>query len=147
VNGNGPSSLVVVAAAVIERDGRFLVSRRLDGTHLAGLWEFPGGKCEPGETHDACLRRELREELGVDAVIHEQIVQTDFAYVEKAVRLHFRRCDIVGDPQARLGQELRWVTRKELQLLELPDGDRELVALLVTATGAASLEHEPPFPD
>ena len=61
-----PAALVVTAA-VIERDGAFLLTRRLDGTHLEGQWEFPGGKCEPGETLEQCLARELREELGVDA--------------------------------------------------------------------------------
>ena len=65
----GSSSAVVVIAAVIERDGHLLVARRLEGTHLAGLWEFPGGKCEPGEAHDACLARELTEELGVDSTL------------------------------------------------------------------------------
>ena len=77
-------------AAVIERDGRFLVTRRLEGTHLAGLWEFPGGKCEPGETHEACLARELMEELGVVATIGDEILVTEHAYPERTVRLHFR---------------------------------------------------------
>src|SRR5689334_20140614 len=109
---------VIVAAAVIERDGRFLVSRRLKGTHLAGLWEFPGGKCDPDESHADCLRRELAEELGVAAVVHEEIVATEHAYPERTVRLHFHRCEISGEPRPVLGQELRWVTRPELRCLE-----------------------------
>ena len=64
---DGPT--IVVLAAVIERDGRLLVTRRLEGTHLSGYWEFPGGKCEPGEAHESCLEREILEELDVIAEV------------------------------------------------------------------------------
>jgi 8-oxo-dGTP diphosphatase len=121
---------LVVVAAVIERDGRFLLSRRLGGTHLAGLWEFPGGKCEPAESHEACLSRELAEELGVEARVGSEILAIDHAYPERIVRLHFRRCAIKGEPRPQLGQELRWVARTELTTLELPAADRALVELL-----------------
>src|SRR5205085_1728945 len=84
--------LIVVAAAVIERDGRFLMARRLKGTHLEGLWEFPGGKCQPAETIPACLERELREELGVESHIGSEIVVTEHVYAERTVRLHFHAC-------------------------------------------------------
>ena len=100
---SGSTSAVVVIAAVIERDGYLLVSRRLMGTHLAGLWEFPGGKCEPGETHDACLARELTEELGVDSTIGDEVLVTEHAYPERRVRLHFRHATIAGEPQAAAG--------------------------------------------
>jgi len=133
----GSAGPTVVVAAVIERNGRFLLSRRLQGTHLAGLWEFPGGKCELHETHEHCLTRELQEELGVDAIVREQIVQTEHAYPEKTVRLHFRRCDILGEPRAMMGQDLRWVTREELSLLKLPEADQELVDLLVNGSANA----------
>jgi 8-oxo-dGTP diphosphatase len=123
---------IVVVAAVIERDGRFLLGRRLTGTHLAGFWEFPGGKCDPGETHESCLRRELREELGVESAVGAEIVVTEHAYPDRTVRLHFRRCRIEGDPRNLLGQDLRWVTRAELTTIELPEADRALVELLVS---------------
>src|SRR5687767_573144 len=103
--------IVVVLAAVIERHGRLLVTRRLRDTHLAGLWEFPGGKCDPTESHEACLSRELAEELGVGARIRDEILVTEHAYPERTVRLHFRRCEIDRDPQPLLGQEMRWVSR------------------------------------
>jgi 8-oxo-dGTP diphosphatase len=122
--------VIVVVAAVIEREGRFLLSRRLEGTHLAGLWEFPGGKCEPVESHEACLSRELAEELGVDATIGDEIIASDHAYPERTVRLHFRRCAIAGEPRPLLGQELRWVARDELTTVELPPADRVLVEVL-----------------
>lgn len=125
---------IVVVAAVIEQDGRFLVTRRLKGTHLPGLWEFPGGKCEPGESHEAGLRRELDEELGVTADVLEEIVTTEHAYPDRTVRLHFLRCHLTGTPLARLGQEMRWVTREELRTLELPEADRALVDALTRTT-------------
>ena len=123
-------TIVVVAAAVIEREGRFLLARRLKGTHLEGLWEFPGGKCEPGETIVACLERELREELGVASQIGAEIVVSEHVYPERTVRLHFHACAITGDPQPLLGQELRWVNRVELRGLDLPPADGELVGKL-----------------
>jgi 8-oxo-dGTP diphosphatase len=122
---------IVVLAAVVEEDGRFLVTRRLDHTHLAGLWEFPGGKCDALETHDACLRRELMEELGVDATVGDEIIVTEHAYPERTVRLHFRRCAIIGAPEPRLGQQIRWVTPAELRALEFPEADRELIGILL----------------
>jgi len=121
---------IVVVAGIIERDGNYLLSRRLDGTHLAGLWEFPGGKCEPDETHEACLARELQEELGVSSTIGAEVIVTEHAYPDRTVRLHFRRCDIAAEPRPMIGQELRWVTPGELRSLALPDADRAVVALL-----------------
>ena len=121
---------VVVTAAVIERDGRLLVTRRLKGTHLEGFWEFPGGKCEPGESLEACLRRELQEELAVDAIIGGELLSTAHTYPERKVELHFFSAAITGDPVARIGQQMQWVPREELATLKLPPADDELVALL-----------------
>ena len=123
---------IVVLAGVIERDGRFLVTRRLKHTHLADYWEFPGGKCEPDETHEACLAREFREELGVRVDVGEEILSTEHAYPEQTVRLHFRWCRLDGDPQPMLGQAIRWVTRAELASLPFPDADRELIDVLTS---------------
>ena len=121
---------IVVLAGVIERAGAFLLTRRLRGTHLAGTWEFPGGKCEPGETHDACLARELAEELGLDATIGEEIFVVTHTYEELTVELHFRRCTAAGEPRPVLGQQMRWVQRAELHALEFPEADRELIEQL-----------------
>jgi 8-oxo-dGTP diphosphatase len=121
---------IVVLAAVIERDDRFLMTRRLKDTHLAGKWEFPGGKCEPGETHQACLARELLEELGTRAEIGDEIFAVEHAYPERTVRLHFRRTILLDAPSPQLGQEMCWVPREDLRLLELPEADRGLVELL-----------------
>ena len=120
----------VVTAAVIEQDGRLLVTRRQKGTHLEGCWEFPGGKCEAGETHEACLARELREELAVSATVGVEILTTTHAYPDRRVELHFFRCRLLGTPAPQMGQDMRWVTREELGALSFPPADAELVQWL-----------------
>ena len=130
------AAAIVVLAAIIERDGRFLLTRRLKGTHLADLWEFPGGKCEPGETHDACLRRELLEELGVGSKIGEEILVTEHSYPERTVRLHFRRCQLQDEPRPLLGQAMRWASRDELTSIDFPAADRELIELLTSSSSS-----------
>ena len=121
---------LVVTAAIVERDGRFLVTRRQKGTHLEGCWEFPGGKCEKGESLADCLARELREELGVGARVGEEVLATTHAYEDRVVELHFIRCQLAGEPVPQLGQEMRWVSREELRELELPPADAALVEIL-----------------
>jgi 8-oxo-dGTP diphosphatase len=121
---------VVVAAAVVERDGCFLVTRRLAGTHLAGTWEFPGGKCDDGEPLDGCLWRELREELGVRSTVGEEIFTVAHDYPDRRIELHFFRCVLLGDPDPQLGQEMQWVPRARLAELEFPPADDALIQLL-----------------
>jgi 8-oxo-dGTP diphosphatase len=123
---------VTVVAAVIESDDAFLLTRRLQGTHLEGLWEFPGGKVDPGESHDAALRREVREELGVPCDVGALVQAVSYAYPGKVVHLHFYRCRIEGTPQPMLGQQMQWVPRAGLAQLTFPDADRALIAQLVS---------------
>jgi 8-oxo-dGTP diphosphatase len=124
---------VVVTAAVVQRDGRFLLTRRLRGSHLEGCWEFPGGKCEPGESFEACLAREMEEELGTGVRVGQEIFTIEHAYPERVVELHFFECEITGEPTALLGQEMQWVRREELHALEFPPADAELLELLIRA--------------
>jgi 8-oxo-dGTP diphosphatase len=126
-----PTPLVVVSAAVIEREGLFLVTRRPRGAHLEGYWEFPGGKCEPGETHALCLEREIREELDAAISVGAEMFSIAHPYPDRIVELHFLRCELRGDPRPTLGQEMRWVPRDELALLRFPPADRELIELLL----------------
>jgi 8-oxo-dGTP diphosphatase len=133
-----PSVRLVVTAAVIEQDGRFLVTRRLRGVHLEGCWEFPGGKCGAGEDHRRCLEREMAEELDVEVEVLDEVLAVDHAYPERHVELHFFRCRLKGPPAPRLGQEMRWVARAELAGLEFPPADRELIELLTNRRTAAS---------
>lgn len=121
---------ITVVAAVVERDGRYLLTRRLPDTHLAGLWEFPGGKVHDGESHDAALRREMREELGVDAGVGPKVFEVAHDYGDRRVHLYFYACTLVGLPQAQLGQEMAWVAREELRGLEFPEADRGLIDAL-----------------
>jgi 8-oxo-dGTP diphosphatase len=123
--------VIEVTAAVIRRGGRYLVTRRGAGRHLAGLWEFPGGKRIPGESVEACLRRELHEELGVAPTAIEWIESVPWAYADRCVVLHFFRCTITGqEVEAREGQPIRWVTPRQLGGLPMPPADAELVARL-----------------
>ena len=122
---------LIVSAAIIERDGCFLVTKRQKGVHLEGYWEFPGGKCDPGETVAACLARELREELDVDAHVGREVYETSHAYPERTVQLHFLECELLGEPRPMVGQEMRWVAREELSHLTFPPADAELIELLI----------------
>jgi 8-oxo-dGTP diphosphatase len=139
---------IVVAAAVIEdfndiedtgangdiRDSghrsRLLVTRRQHGVHLEGYWEFPGGKCHPGEPLERCLARELREELAVEVTVGTKILATTHAYPDLCVELHFFWCRLLGTPVPQIGQEMRWVTRGELGGLRFPPADTELIQWL-----------------
>ena len=121
---------LVVAAAVIERDGAFLIARRPAGVHLAGLWEFPGGKCDAGETLRECLSREILEELGCGVVVGQEIYSRSHDYPERTVQLHFFECRLEGEPAARIGQELRWVPRAALSSLAFPPADHQLIERL-----------------
>lgn len=123
--------MIVVVAAVIERDGSFLVTRRLDGTHLAGLWEFPGGKITDGESHRAGLAREIREELATDIDIGELMLETQHEYADRSISLYFYQCALRGTPRPLLGQQMKWVPRAELRALDFPPADEELIRRLM----------------
>ncbi len=122
---------IEVVAAVIEVDGRFLVTRRQAGVHLEGYWEFPGGKVHDGETRAEALARELREELDVHATVSRLMLSTTHAYPEKTVVVHFYECGVAGTPRPMQGQEMRWVSRAELPSLEFPAADRALIQRLI----------------
>jgi 8-oxo-dGTP diphosphatase len=126
---------LVVCAAVIERNGRFLITRRQQGVHLAGFWEFPGGKCDAGETLAGCLARELREELAVESLVGREIFSTTHAYADRSVELHFLQCEIVGEPSPQVGQDMQWVGRTELKQLSFPPADIELIRRLTREEG------------
>lgn len=122
--------MTVVVAAVVEDDGRFLVTRRPQGVHLAGLWEFPGGKIDAGETHAAALAREMREELDTEIEIGGLLLHVTHTYDDRTVALYFYRCALRGTPRPRLGQDMRWVPRDELATLGFPAADEALIRLL-----------------
>jgi 8-oxo-dGTP diphosphatase len=127
---------VIVVAAVIEANERFLVTRRQAGVHLAGMWEFPGGKIDLDEPHASALRRELKEELDVEADVGERVYHTVHGYDDRTVELHFYRCALKGEPRPLLGQQMRWVPRAELRSLGFPPADAELIEMLTKSGGS-----------
>jgi 8-oxo-dGTP diphosphatase len=127
------NTLVVVAAALVDRDGRILVQQRPEGLSMAGLWEFPGGKLEAGETPEAALIRELAEELAID-VDHACLAPACFAsdtLGDKHLLLLLYVCrKWRGTPIAQHASALRWVRPVELHGLDMPPADKPLIGLL-----------------
>lgn len=124
--------IVEVAAALIQDDaGRYLITRRRRGSHLPGLWEFPGGKREPNETLEACLRRELAEELSGAFTVGEKVDAIRWEYPERTVVIHFFRCRLEsGAIDPRESQSMAWVAADELARYDFPPADRALIARL-----------------
>ena len=116
-----PLPHVTVVAAAIQNRGRYLLGKRPEGSLLGGLWEFPGGKVEAGETHAAALERELREELGIVAAVREPIATVNHAYSHYRVSLHLYACDVVeGKPRCLYHSDLKWVLRSHLRRYAFP---------------------------
>lgn len=125
---------VEVVAAIIRRAKKILITRRRDDVHLAGLWEFPGGKVEDGESLRSALQREIREELGIDVGVHDEFFTVEHDYSTKSVRLHFFNCTILeGEPQPMDVADLQWVEPADLPDFEFPPADVELIRKLISA--------------
>jgi len=123
--------VVEVSAALIFRDGRLLITQRHAKSHLGGLWEFPGGKREPGETFEQCLIREIREELGVEISVGELFEDISHTYPEKSVRLKFFICRLLsGEPQPLDCAAVKWVEKSELATHAFPAADAQLLEKL-----------------
>ena len=122
---------ITVVAAIIRRNGRILITRRLDDVHLPGLWEFPGGKVEANETLHAALEREIFEELGVQIRVLEKVLTVEHEYPSKSVLLHFFNCAIVsGEPQPMEVADMLWVEPADLLQYPFPPADADLIATL-----------------
>ena len=125
------SSAACVSAALAFRRGMLLIAQRPATAHLGGLWEFPGGKCEPGETFEQCLVREIREELGVDVSVGGLFESVTHAYPEKTVHLKFFVCRLpAGEPKPLGCAAVRWVARSELKDYAFPAADARLLEKL-----------------
>lgn len=126
-------TLTVVAAALVDADGRVLLQQRPDGRQMAGLWEFPGGKVEPGERPEAALVRELEEELGI-AVDEAALTPAAFASAELGERhlllLLYVCREWIGEPRALDAAALQWLRPGEMGALSMPPADKPLIALL-----------------
>ncbi len=123
---------VVVAAAIIESRGKILLTRRKLDVHQGGLWEFPGGKQEVGETLEQCLRRELKEELDLEVDAVQYFHHLRHRYPEKEVELHFFTCSILrGDPKPLGSLEMAWVPKHELALHDFPEADLPVLSKIL----------------
>jgi 8-oxo-dGTP diphosphatase len=120
-----------VSAGVVFHEGRVLIAKRPEGKHLAGFWEFPGGKREPNETWEQCLTRELVEELGVTVAPGRTIHETTHAYPDRVVRLRFIAARWVsGTPQAIGCADWAWVRCEDLSRYAFPPADAEFLEVL-----------------
>jgi len=127
------SHAIEVAAGLVFRHGKLLITQRPAGSHLAGLWEFPGGKREPGETFEDCLRRELMEELGMEVTVGQLLETITHTYPEKTVHLRFHRCAWQQhEPQALGCAAFAWITRDQLDNYPFPAADARLLDKLRT---------------
>jgi 8-oxo-dGTP diphosphatase len=127
---------IEVSAGLIFREGKLLITQRHADSHLGGLWEFPGGKREPGETFEQCLARELREELGVEATVGRLLESLKHKYSERIVRLEFFVCRLkCGEPKPIGCPALKWVGRTELNDHAFPAADARLLEKLQATTG------------
>lgn len=126
-------TLLVVAVALVDRDGRVLLAERPEGKQMAGLWEFPGGKVQPGETPEAALIRELKEELGVDT---ETSCLAPFTFASHTYETFHLLMPLYvcrvweGRPTGLEGQRLAWATPNEMRNYPMPPADKPLIAML-----------------
>ena len=124
--------ILVVAAAILDRTGRVLIAQRPAGKHMAGRWEFPGGKVAPGESEEAALARELAEELGIEVTGARAMMRLQHRYPDRSVELSMWVVESYrGEPQALDGQRLKWVQRAQLEREDILEADRAFVAALV----------------
>ena len=129
----GNPTMLVVAAALVDRDGRVLLQQRAEGRQMAGLWEFPGGKVEPGERPEDALIRELREELGIETeqacLAPATFASTPLDHKHLLLLLYVCR-KWQGAPQALDASALKWVRPKQMFSLDMPPADKPLIAIL-----------------
>lgn len=126
-----PAPVHVVAGVIADARGRILLARRTSGRDLAGLWEFPGGKLDPGETPERALARELHEELGIEVRRSEPLIAVPQNYRDKRIVLDVRRIlEWRGKPSGREGQALAWSPPTKLSAYPMPPADRPVVAAL-----------------
>lgn len=131
----GPAGLVEVSAGLVFRGGLLLITRRRPQDHLGGLWEFPGGKRRTDETWEECLKRELREELGIEVEVGKHLEGIIHEYPEKTVHLEFFRCVWrQHEPRALGCDDFAWVRREQLAQYNFPAADARLLEKLALAT-------------
>lgn len=130
---NSTKPHINVTAGLIFQEGNILIAKRPQGYHLAGLWEFPGGKQEPDESLAECLEREIKEELDIEIRAERLFMTVRHEYEKKIVSLHVFECThLNGNPRGLEGQEIKWVKPSELRQYEFPPPDQEVIGLLMS---------------
>jgi mutator protein MutT len=120
-----------VTAGLLQQNGMVLITKRPAGSHLAGYWEFPGGKQEAGETLEECLEREMKEELGVEVRAGKRLLTVDHEYENRIISLYFFYCTHMGGELKPLGcEEIRWVHPEDLRQYRFPPPDERIIQLL-----------------
>lgn len=124
--------MIQVAAAVIIKDSKCLITRRSPGQNLAGLWEFPGGKLEPGETPEGCLQREIREELAIDVTVGPLIAESRFGYPSGSIHLlAYQAAWKGGKLSLSVHDDYAWVSADKLLDYEYPPADIPILQELI----------------
>ena len=118
-------------AVITNRQGKVLIDRRKDEGEMAGLWEFPGGKIEPGETIEECIEREIKEELNIEIIVGDRLTTITYAYTTFNITLYVHECQHVGgEPQPLECQEIHWVKPADMNQYEFPQANTQIVNLL-----------------
>ena len=127
---------VIGIGVVLNAAGEVLIDQRLEEGLLGGLWEFPGGKQESGESIEACIARELQEELGIAVNVREELITIDHAYSHKKLRFVVHLCDwISGTPKPMASQQVRWVRTEELKTFPFPAANARIIEALLGSLG------------
>lgn len=131
VASTAPPFQVIGVGLVFDRAGRVLIDQRLEEGLLGGMWEFPGGKQEPGEAIADTITRELREELAIEVAVEEELIRLDHAYGHKRLRFIVHLCShLAGEPRALASQQVRWVAPAQLDSYPFPAANARIIAAL-----------------
>ena len=132
VASTAPPFQVIGVGLVFDRSGRVLIDQRLDQGLLGGMWEFPGGKQEPGEAIADTIARELREELAIEVAVEEELIRMDHTYSHKRLRFVVHLCrHLAGEPQPLASQQVRWVEPGDLGAFPFPAANARIIAALL----------------
>jgi 8-oxo-dGTP diphosphatase len=120
--------MLKVTAAIIRQKGKLLICQRGAGGHCAFLWEFPGGKLEPGESKEECLIRECEEELGIQIAVGSIFAETTYQYPDRKISFTFFNAEIIsGELTPKVHQQVQWITPEELKNYDFCPADTEIV--------------------
>jgi A/G-specific adenine glycosylase len=134
VETSSPLPHKIIGVGVISNHQKQILidKRRAEGS-LGGLWEFPGGKLEPGETLEDCIKREIQEELAIEIEVKEHLITIEHTYTNFKVTLNVYQCDYIsGEPQPLESDEIRWVTLDEIDKFTFPKANKKIIAALKT---------------